>query len=97
MSKALTPFDEPFDAAAQDKALDRYLDLFILRLWTDASTNENLRGTAYGLYNAVVEYMDHFAPVQGKDGDLARAQRVAAGDVTRVKDTAFEKVLAAVQ
>lgn len=30
MSKALTPFDEPFDAAAQDKALDRYLDLFIL-------------------------------------------------------------------
>lgn len=69
----------------------------ITRLWTDAGTNQNLRGTAYGLYNAVVEYMDHFAPVQGADGDLARAQRVAAGDVTRVKDTAFEKVLAAVQ
>lgn len=63
----------------------------VMKLWTDAPTQENLRGTAYGLYNAITEYTDHFAPVYG-DGDhtLMRANRVAkGGEVTRIKNTAF--------
>lgn len=70
----------------------------IIKLWTDADTNANLRGTAYGLYNAVVEYADHFMPVQGKGdaADLRAARTVSPVGVGAVKERTFTKLLATV-
>ena len=63
----------------------------VLKLWTDADTNANLRGSRYGLYNAVAEYVDHFAPVWSKEATATqRAERVAkGGEVDRLKNDTF--------
>ena len=63
-------------------------------LFTDAPTNANIRGTRYAGYQAITEYLDHFAPVAGGT-DTARAERVATGGtVTTVKARAFEMLAA---
>jgi len=63
-------------------------------LYADAPTNANIRGTRWACYQAVTEYLDHFAPVQGGT-DTARAERVATGGtVTTVKARAFEMLAA---
>lgn len=63
----------------------------VMKLWTDAPTQENLRGTAYGLYNAITEYTDHFAPVyaQGNHDEIRAARVAKGGDVIRIKNAAF--------
>ena len=33
----------------------------LLALWHDAATNTRVKGTRWGGYQAVVEYLDHFA------------------------------------
>ncbi|PSK95836.1 phage/plasmid-like protein (TIGR03299 family) [Haloactinopolyspora alba] len=63
----------------------------LLRLFNDADTNAKIRGTRWGAYQAVTEYIDHLAPVKGK-GDAAdiRAMRTATGDTARqAKEFAF--------
>lgn len=63
--------------ASKDNVLDN-----VMKLWTDAPTNEAFRGNRWGLYNAVTEYLDHFVPVPGKDGaeaDVVRAERITRG------------------
>jgi len=63
-------------------------------LFTDAPTNASIRGTRWAGYQAITEYLDHFAPVQGGT-DTARAERVATGGtVTTVKTRAFEMLAA---
>ncbi len=63
-------------------------------LFADAPTNANIRGTRWACYQAVTEYLDHFAPVAGGT-DTARAERVATGGtVTTVKARAFEMLAA---
>ncbi len=63
-------------------------------LFSDAPTNANIRGTRWAGYQAITEYLDHFAPVQGGT-DTARAERVATGGtVTTVKARAFEMLAA---
>jgi len=63
-------------------------------LFADAPTNANIRGTRWAGYQAVTEYLDHFAPVAGGT-DTARAERVATGGtVTTVKARAFEMLAA---
>jgi phage/plasmid-like protein (TIGR03299 family) len=63
-------------------------------LFSDAPTNANIRGTRYAGYQAITEYLDHFAPVAGGT-DTARAERVATGGtVTTVKARAFEMLAA---
>ncbi len=63
-------------------------------LFTDAPTNANIRGTRWAGYQAITEYLDHFAPVAGGT-DTARAERVAtSGTVTTVKTRAFEMLAA---
>lgn len=49
-------------------------------------------GTAYGAYNAVTEYLDHYAPVKGKNGDAStkRALRTLTNvGVGSIKSAAF--------
>ena len=63
-------------------------------LFSDAATNANIRGTRWAGYQAITEYLDHFAPVAGGT-DTARAERVATGGtVTTVKARAFEMLAA---
>jgi phage/plasmid-like protein (TIGR03299 family) len=63
-------------------------------LWSDAATNATIRGTRWAGYQAITEYLDHFAPVQGNSA-LARAERVASGGAsTALKTRAFETIAA---
>jgi len=63
-------------------------------LFSDAPTNASIRGTRWAGYQAITEYLDHFAPVAGGT-DTARAERVASGGtVTTVKARAFEMLAA---
>lgn len=67
----------------------------MLKLWSDAPSNENIRGTGYGLYNAVTECVDHFRPAWGADdAELVRAERVVrGGEWDAVKERAFASLL----
>lgn len=56
----------------------------LLSLWNDADTNGAIRGTRWAGLQSVSEYLDHFAPITGADGDsvkatLRRAERVVTG------------------
>jgi hypothetical protein len=52
-----------------------------------APTQENIRGTALGAYNAVVERIEHFQPARG---DGHRVHKVLTdGGVNAVKEKAF--------
>ena len=54
----------------------------------------SIRGTRWAGYQAITEYLDHFAPVQGNSA-LARAERVASGGTaTALKTRAFETIAA---
>ena len=71
-------------AANRNTALDR--------LFADAATNANIRGTRWAGYQAVAEYLDHTAPVQGKtatDKAINRALRTIDGSVVVTKEKAF--------
>lgn len=59
-------------------------------LFTTAPTQEGIRNTAWGAYNAITEYIDWSWPVQGDD--VARAERIALGGWI---DSEKQRVLAA--
>lgn len=61
-------------------------------LWKSADTQEGIRGTKWGAYNAITEWLDWELPVRGDDRGLARAERIA-GDF--YLDAMKDKVLAA--
>ena len=65
-------------------------------LFRTAETNANIRGTRWAGYQAITEYLDHFAPIADKaDPATARAERVAVGGNTaQVKTRAFELIAA---
>lgn len=70
----------------------------VLELYRTAETVKPFYGTAYGAFNAVTEYMDHFAPLQGKKGDASvkRAMRsLTSPDVAGVKGRAFSALVTA--
>ncbi|MBU4337270.1 MAG: DUF945 domain-containing protein [Actinobacteria bacterium] len=53
----------------------------LARLWHDADTQTDIRGTAWGAYQAVAEYVDHYAPVRTRhDPATARAVRLLTTD-----------------
>lgn len=56
-------------------------------------------GTGWGLFNAVTEWADHFAPIQTKDQAVAserRFSRITTGQFDNLKDQAAELILAGV-
>ena len=65
-------------------------------LFNAAPTNANIRGTRWAGYQAITEYLDHYAPVADKsDPRTARAERVAVGgNVTQLKTRAFDLIAA---
>lgn len=69
----------------------------LIRLYQVAGTNAEGRGTAWGAYNAVTEYLDWSAPVRatkGRTQDEVRARRQFDGTKQDVKDLAFSAALA---
>lgn len=67
------------------------------RLFADAETNANIRGTAWAGYQAITEYLDYGVPVRsrGVDKDQARAERAATGQYDDIKSKAFSALLPA--
>ncbi len=65
-------------------------------LFRTADTNANIRGTRWAGYQAITEYLDHFAPIADKANPAtARAERVAVGGNTaQTKTRAFELIAA---
>lgn len=57
-----------------------------LRTLWDADTQANIHGTKWAAYNAVVEYMDHFAPARSVH---TRAERALTGSGKNYKQSAL--------
>lgn len=74
------------DPEATGKVADRKRDTQaqVMDLYKNSPTLEGLRGTRWGGYNALTEYLDHFRPVKG-DESLARAEGALEGPNVRVK------------
>lgn len=61
-------------------------------IWDDSPTLTNIRGTRWGAYNAVTEYVDHYNPMRGakgRDPKVSRALQVVNGMADAVKERAF--------
>jgi phage/plasmid-like protein (TIGR03299 family) len=65
--------DEDASAATKTRAKVRLDDM--AELFSDAATQEHIRGTAWAGLNALTEWADHYAPVRGDDHESSRAQR----------------------
>lgn len=64
----------------------------VMGLWRGSQTMQGIKGTAWGGYQAVTEYTDHFMSVRntGYDEKILRANRTAlSGSVTKIKERAF--------
>jgi phage/plasmid-like protein (TIGR03299 family) len=69
------------DASERTKQADaeRYDTLSFL--FHEAETQQGIRGTAWAAYQAVAEYVDHYAPVRAKrEAAVARATRLLTSD-----------------
>jgi len=59
-------------------------------IYSESPTQENIRGTAFGVWQAVIEHADHY----GSGGADRRAVATISGRSDRIKDKALELVLA---
>jgi phage/plasmid-like protein (TIGR03299 family) len=56
--------------------------------------DDTQRPTAWGLFNAVTEWADHYAPVKGEDASARRAERQILGEAEDIKSQVLSLVLA---
>lgn len=84
--------DEESTTKTSTRARNRFETLH--GLFTDSYTNKEIRGTAWAGYQAITEYVDHFAPVFARGGDVldARAARALSTDADNLKRRAFKLV-----
>lgn len=62
----------------------------LISLYRDSDTLTGIRGTRWGAYQAVTEYVDHYAPANGEDQALARATRtITSHKADNLKKAAF--------
>lgn len=63
-------------------------------LWHDAETVGPIRGTAWGAYQVVTEYIDHFAPVKTREdaGDARALRLLTTEGPSRVKAQAWKRL-----
>ena len=65
------------DAPARLRRAHTQRHQILARLWHDADTQTGIKGTAWGAYQTVTEYVDHYAPVRTRhDPATARAVRL---------------------
>lgn len=67
------------DSGKRGLTLARVRTEELVRLFSEATTQENIRNTNWAGLQAVTEYLDHFAPANGEDKAKARAERVLIG------------------
>ena len=83
------------DASERTKQADADRQDVLSFLFHDAETQAGIRGTAWAGYQAVAEYVDHYAPVRapahgGSDVSAARARRVlTSATPTKTKHLAW--------
>jgi phage/plasmid-like protein (TIGR03299 family) len=82
-------------AKATPRAIEKWDEEFgtLKHLFTDAETQDNIRGTRWAAYQSLVEYADWAVPVGRKDDDqdAIRAQRTMTDlDTSRLKAWAFD-------
>lgn len=79
------------DAPARTRKAESQRRRTLTALFADAETQANIRGSAWAGYQAVTEYVDHFAPVRDKyDAATARATRLLTADEpAKIKRTAW--------
>lgn len=65
----------------------------LMALW-DAPTQDGIRGTAYGAMHTLIEYVDYFMPVRGKDKATKLATRTLDGTGDKVKARLIDAVMA---
>lgn len=74
-----------------DKRAKKAADVFTL--YKEADTMDGIRGTKWGAYQAVTEYIDHYAPTLGTDGATARATRTLTSHSAHIlKEAAWLQV-----
>ena len=85
----------PTDTSTRTRNRARDREATLTRLWADADTQAAVRGTAWAGYQAVVEYVDHFAPVRAKtEPGTARARRLLTSEEpNRLKNTAWRAAI----
>jgi phage/plasmid-like protein (TIGR03299 family) len=83
------PLDDEDGEPAYLKRMARERDL--KHLFEDAPTQENIRGTAYAGYNALVEWLDHFQPAKSEHH---RAHKVLTDTTNTAAKTAAFALLA---
>jgi phage/plasmid-like protein (TIGR03299 family) len=85
------------DASERTKQADADRQDVLSFLFHDAETQAGIRGTAWAGYQAVAEYVDHYAPVRAKqDVPTARASRLLTSDApTRTKHRAWSTLTTA--
>lgn len=60
----------------------------LLHLWTNAATQDNIRGTSWAGLQAITEYLDHYTPAKN---DMLRAHRVLTSPtIADYKQKAYE-------
>jgi phage/plasmid-like protein (TIGR03299 family) len=81
----------PADAPTRSRNADADRTQALATLWHDAPTQNGIRGTAWAAYQAVTEYVDHYAPVRVNDGhETARATRLlTTEEPDRIKRAAW--------
>lgn len=65
----------------------------ITALYHSSTTLEGVRGTRWGGYNALTEYMDHYRPVKGSDAkaqSISRAEGALEGPYVRTKESIWK-------
>lgn len=81
------------NASDRVRANHRKKTLPLNMLFNDAHTNHEIRGTQWAGYQAVTEYIDHYAPTQrtpwAHDPDAARALASISKNATNLKEQAF--------
>jgi hypothetical protein len=85
------------DASERTKQADADRHDVLSSLFHDAETQAGIRGTAWAGYQAVAEYVDHYAPVRAKGNAAAvRASRLLTSDApTKTKHRAWSAFTAA--
>ena len=81
----LWPVEDDASDTAKNNAKQRTATLrYLIR---DADTQKAIKGTRWAGYQAITEYLDHFAPAKT---DVARATRALTGTGAELKSRAFE-------
>lgn len=95
MEATFGPLDP--DASERTKHADADRHDVLSFLFHDADTQAGVRGTAWAGYQAVAEYVDHYAPVRAKnDAASARARRLLTSDEpTKTKRLAWSALTTA--